>query len=158
MRYDRNNIKITFIDEPVFVIDKDTVFCTLKAKLVVPNPVGDNVPSNFNAIVYGKQFIVKAKAKCSTNDKFDLDRGKRIAMAKAENKIYAAAGLYLRDARKAFFLMSKASTDFILNARMYRRHNDDYIDTLSNPNNSDYIKDVKPLDGTCDINVNKEQA
>lgn len=155
MRYNRNNIKITFIGEPVFVIDEKqgTVFCTLKANLVAPRPVADGTPYNFAATVYDKQFIVKAKAKCSINDKFDLDRGKRIAMAKAENKIYAAAGLYLKDAQRAFALMFKASTDFLGNAKKYRGHNYDYIDALSNPKNSDYIKDVKPADGTCDIYV-----
>ena len=156
MRYNRNNIKITFVDEPVFVIDeKDgTIYCTLKANLVTPTPVGDELPSNFAASVYGKQFMVKSKAKCSANDKYDVDRGKRIAMAKAENKIYAAASKYLANAEQAFDQMLNALKTFRTDSIKFRAHNIDYIDALTMKSHPNYFEDVRPTVHNKEVHVN----
>jgi hypothetical protein len=146
MRYNRSNIKVSFTGEPFFTINESekTITCTLKANLVTPVPVQDDVPANSEAFIYGAAFSVVAKAKCSKNDVFDIERGKRIAMAKAENKIYAAAEFYLRKMRKSFAMMVTAIDDFNKKAVRCAAHNLDYIDTLSMQGHPNYVKDVKP--------------
>lgn len=150
MRYNRSNIKITFIGEPYFTINQHekTITCTLKAKLVTPVPVQDDEPSNFEAFIYGASFNVIAKAKCSKNDVFDLERGKRIAMAKAENKVYAAAKQYIRKMRKSFAAMVAALDEFDTKAVKCTAHNLEYIDTLSMKGHPKYVEEVKPSSHT----------
>lgn len=117
---------------------KRTVVCVLEGFL--------NVPEYRNGVwVDNKYFKAYGVAKCSPEDTFDAERGKRIAMAKAENQIYLDA---LRHIEPYVNNMNDVISAFVkFNEKVYRTcaHNEDYIDRLSCPSHPDYVTDLADL-------------
>ena len=161
MSYNRENFKLSFKGERVandgnenvkysvtdslndtqfFVNEKKgTVVCVLEGYL--------NVPTTANDILYLPERIFKGVgvAKCAQDDVFDVERGKRIALAKAENRIYISARRYIEDTVGRVSSVLNAFSDFSDKASHTCAHNEDYISSLSFEAHPRYKKDLKPM-------------
>ena len=143
----KNHFKLSFNSERYgtktkFIVNekKRTVVCILEGFLKTPTPYFEGgvwIDSNY--------FKVVGVAKCSPEDTFDVERGKRIAMAKAENLVYLEALKYLEPYMKNMEDALMAATAF--SDKVYRTcaHNEEYIARLSCPNHPDYIADLAEL-------------
>ena len=161
MSYNRENFKLSFKGERVandgnenvkyrvtdslndtqfFVNEKKgTVVCVLEGYL--------NVPTTANDTLYLPERIFKGVgvAKCAQDDVFDVERGKRIALAKAENRVYISAVRYIEDTVAKISNIADAFVLFSSKAYHTCAHNEDYISSLSYEAHPHYKKDLKPL-------------
>ena len=161
MSYNRENFKISFKGERVnddvqtndkfsvtdqlndtqfFVNEKKgTVVCVLEGYL--------NVPTTTTDILYLPERIFKGVgvAKCADDDVFDVERGKRIALAKAENRIYISAMRYINATTERLVKVLCAFDDFSEKGYHTCAHNEDYISSLSYEAHPRYVKELKPL-------------
>ena len=139
--YNRNNIKISYLGEPHYYVNekKRTVTCNLLGMLVGPtfNSDWDNI--NFPSPMYN----IFATAYCREEDKFDIERGKRIALSKAENNMYNTAMLEVSNVAERLDFMRNACDEFAKKAIACQSHNIDYIDSLTMPAHPKYSN--KPL-------------
>lgn len=136
-------IKIHF-DEPEFFIneEKKTVTCKLCGQLDLPFEL--NYIFNFMPdLIMDEWKNMTATAKCSPEDTFDIDKGKRIALAKAENKItyYFSDNVVDRIYSTIVSELTTSCEDFRLRSYKFAEHNYAYIEDLSN----DVFKVKKPL-------------
>lgn len=142
--YDRNNIKVTYIGIPKFYINerKRSIACTLFARVNVPQ-----IRNFFNDGVSLINFHVTetAVAKCHENDTFDLERGKKIALAKAKAAIYLSAVRGVQNQVEQLDFLAHAAEEFIDKGYRCIAENEEYIDTLSIVAHPNYIKDINPL-------------
>ena len=138
----RKDFKLSFDKTKIeFLVNekKRTVTCTLKAELL--SPVGYlywiGVPNT----------DIKAVgiARCHEEDNFDIERGKRIAMAKAENKAYQKCVLYLERYAKEMLEEMSYIGDFCQKVDEYCAHNEDYIESVSSPEHQFYKKELKEV-------------
>jgi hypothetical protein len=95
LSFDKRNTKF-YVNEK-----KKTVTCKVECDLIPPY-LWDS-PVN----IYPKSFYIIATARCCEGDVFDVERGKRIAMAKAENKAYTRAQSYLAEQLEYLTFMSE---------------------------------------------------
>lgn len=128
-----NNIKVRFTDEPRFFVNRKdkTVVCELSAFMDAPAMEllsGDDI-----IYMSEKVFYSTAKAKCSENDTFDAERGKRIALAKAESKIYRQVCRHLENYRKIMRRIFVYLTNAHDTLSKYHKDNDSYLNRISNP-------------------------
>ena len=161
MNYNRENFKLSFkgerfandsnenvkysvtdsLNDTQFFVNekKGTVVCVLEGYL--------NVPTTANDILYLPERIFKGVgvAKCAKDDVFDVERGKRIALAKAENRIYISALRYIEDTVGRVSSVLNAFSDFSDKAYHTCAHNEDYISSLSFEAHPRYKKDLKPM-------------
>ncbi len=136
--YNSNRIKLSFLKEYTdFYVNekKNTVCCTLTGYL--------NVPINGDSPVYIGTEVIKAVgvAKCSKEDKFDVERGKRIALAKAENKAYEEASKFLTKSKEHLEYITNLINLFENHSDLQITHNKEYIESVSDVNHPKY-KDV----------------
>lgn len=129
-----SRIKIQFKDPDFFVNkDKRTVTCKLRGFIQIPKGTYHVWEDTFYA-------ISTATAKCSPEDEFDIERGKRISLAKAENKIFKKAeSSLLRLADDVKFTLISIET-YSRSAKQYIRSNQRYIQSTG-----DASIPVKPL-------------
>lgn len=142
MGFNRSDIKISFNSEGTkFYVNekKGTVVCSVEACLLVP--------TDWDGCVYvpGNTFIEKGIAKCAPGDTFDVERGKRIALARAENKAYLSALKHLDKFMEQIAFIVNAYEDFSDKAYHACAHNEDYIDSLSYEAHPKYKKDLTQL-------------
>ena len=140
--YNRNNIKISYLGEPKYYINekKRTVTCNLLGMLVGPTFNGDYWDNiNFPSPMYN----IFSTAHCRKGDKFDIERGKRIALSKAENKMYNTALLEVSTVAERLDFMRKACDEFARKSIICQSHNNDYIESLTVPSHPKYNN--KPL-------------
>lgn len=101
----RNRVKVeaNYIIKP----EKKVVVCVLKCDMQLEkHPAWRDIYSNMWAKLpivgeYG-EFKVKAIAKCSEEDTFDIETGKRIAESRAKSKAFATAAKVYREIEKYF--------------------------------------------------------
>jgi hypothetical protein len=142
MGYNRNDFKISFDGKNTqfFVNEKKgTVACVLTGYMDTPYDVDNCV--DIQPIVIKETGI----AKCADGDTFDAERGKRIALAKAENRVYMTAMRYLDIHMKHIMDMVTAYNKFSDKAYRTCGHNEDYISSLSYEAHPRYIKELKPM-------------
>lgn len=136
-------IKICF-GEPEFFVneEKKTVTCKLRGGLVMPFKMFKSMKYLGNGS-FDEQKIVTATAKCCPEDAFDIDKGKRIALAKAENKItyYFCDNVVDKVYSTIVSKLTACCEDFRLRSYKFAEHNHVYIEDLSN----DVFKVKKPL-------------
>ena len=139
--YDRDNFKLRFVSEPKFHVNekKGVVVCRLQADLVSPR---GNYDSPYVQHAFANCVGV---ARCNEHDKFDVNRGKRIALARAENQCYMEAASYLEENRQKLLFLAEAIGEFIDKGYECCAHNDDYIDSLSYQAHPYYKKEVTPF-------------
>lgn len=130
MKSYRNNFKVSFIKRPSYKVNNENK--SVKCRIV--------------AIVNGPYISFPVEAvgytKCSENDEFNAERGKAIAMARAENKIYSKAYNKISDIMVSCMEINEAGVCFLEKGDECIKHNELYIEKLSDPDNPDYIKDV----------------
>lgn len=144
--YDRNDFKLSFFKEDTeFYVNekKKTVACTIVGRLNTPCEFSfrNNVPF----VIPSEMFAVTGVAKCSDGDVFDVERGKRIALAKAENKAYRKASCYLFDLQKHLSFLSSGIDKFLSKSFHQCSHNDEFIQTISDVNHPDYKGNISPM-------------
>lgn len=122
----RNNIKIKF-DKPVYVVDEKNkeVICTLRYKVTAPSTVVFASESTIHA-----HQIVKAAARAKDNDTFDVNVGKKVSLAKAENLAYSHVNEWAKSAFKALCGASDAIVEFNRKTKKVRDHNIAYMRTF----------------------------
>ena len=125
-------IKIKF-DEPEFFVneEKKTVACKLRGAI--------NMPEGTYR-VWEDFFNILATAECSPEDEFDIEKGKRIALAKAENKIFKRARRSLQYLKNDLEYTVNLIAGYEINSQSYIDHNEEYIKTIGNG-----TMDVNPL-------------
>ena len=144
MKYN-GRFKVKFIGDPFFHVNKDngTVVCRLKGCVETPfrSVMGwlddTSVPHVEMHFVNG--FGI---AKCHADDNFDENRGKRIALARAENSCYLQAVKYLNSQAYMLNSLMVGIEEFTDKAYGCCAHNDDYVDSLVNEKHPMYKKEV----------------
>lgn len=141
--FDRNNIKVSYKGRPVFYINepKRCISCKLKAAVLMPS-------ANSWEGISLNSFLVEevGTAKCHKNDTFDLERGKKIALAKAKSAVYLAAVHKVDEQYGQLKFLSELAEDFIGKGYACVAVNQDYVDKLSMPGHPEYIKTIeKPI-------------
>lgn len=118
------------VDETKFYIneEKRTVACKMSGYVNFPyHNDGCNPFYTFNHIVD----TVVATAKCHPDDDFDIEKGKRIARARAESKLYSKickGGM--RETMRYVFEFEAAHRDFLDKAAGVIVNNGNYIDKI----------------------------
>ena len=145
--YNRRNISISFNveGEPQYFVDekKKRVTCVLSARLNTPVPV--DYPGVETPMITPQLYKVSARANCSDKDVFNAERGMRIALAKAEMKVYRQAAEYIVRESEFILHMATACTDFLTNAAAFAWHNTGHIEALSDTESPEYIEKLRPL-------------
>lgn len=142
MGFNRSDIKVSFNNEGTkFYVNekKGTVVCAVEAVLLVP--------TNWDGCVFvpGVRIIEKGIAKCAPGDTFDVERGKRIALARAENKVYLSALKHLDGFMEQIAVIVNAYEEFNDKAYHACAHNEDYIESLSYEAHPKYKKDLTQM-------------
>lgn len=133
--YRQNEIKLTFYSqETKFFVNKknNTVTCVLKSHL--------KTPYNLYGIIDINQPLFKTigTAKCHYDDNFDEERGKRIALAKAENKAYDKAIKYLEEQKEELVFYTNLINHFGFKSKAHCEHNKEYIKKISDLEHPEY--------------------
>lgn len=140
--FNRRDFKVSFEKERIcFYVneEKKVVTCTMEATVLVP--------TNYYDTVFIPQHYCKCVgvAKCHKDDEFDIERGKRIAMAKAENDAYKKASEYLMKYYKEILFFFISIGDFMEKCNNCCEHNEDYIISVSDKTHEKYKKNLKKV-------------
>lgn len=124
----RNNIKISF-EKPIYAIDEKNgvVICTLKYKASAPAGVIFASESTIHGSPWHMNQMVKAVARVKDNDTFDVNIGKKVSLAKAENLAYSNVKNWMMLAHKEVVKTIRVMKDFKDKAEKVRAHNVEYI-------------------------------
>jgi hypothetical protein len=124
----RNNIKIKF-NKPVYVVDEKNkvVICTLKYKVDAPSTVVFASHVNINGNLRHITQNVKAIARAKDNDTFDVNVGKKVSLAKAENLAYSYVNEWAKTAKNELISAVSAIIDFSNKTKKVRDHNVVYM-------------------------------
>ena len=123
----RNDIKISF-EKPIYAVDEKNgvVVCTLRYKVKAPNNVIFAARGTICSPLLMIQ-SVKAVARVKDNDKFDVNIGKKVSLAKAENLAYSHVKEWVKTALKSLCNASDAIVEFTRKVNKVRTHNVEYI-------------------------------
>ena len=124
----RNNIKIRF-EKPVYNVDEKNgvVVCTLRYKAAAPATVIFASDSTIYGSPWHMSHIVKTVARVKNNDSFDVNVGKKVSLAKAENLAYSHVNEWAKTAFKCLCGASDAIVDFSRKTKKVREHNVEYM-------------------------------
>ena len=124
----RNDIKISF-EKPIYAIDEKNgvVVCTLRYKVKAPNTVIFASRGTIYSSPWRMIQSVKAVARVKDNDIFDVNVGKKVSLAKAENLAYSHVNEWAKTAFKSLCDTSDAIVEFTRKANKVRTHNVEYI-------------------------------
>lgn len=136
-------IKLSFAEPEFYVnVEKRTVTCVLRYRMRSTSDDGYNklwsalgymsdhvLDEDTNALRYG--FMATETAVARPEDEFDVEKGKKIARAKAETSAYkyTAKALY-RVMGEALKVLTDSSAEFIAKASTVCKHNKEYIETF----------------------------
>jgi hypothetical protein len=124
----RNNIKIRF-EKPIYNVDEKNgeVVCTLRYTADAPPTVmfasEGNIHNNPRYMVQ----TVKTVARVKNNDSFDVNVGKKVSLAKAENLAYSHVNEWAKTAFKDLCSASDAIVEFSRKTKRVREHNVEYM-------------------------------
>lgn len=124
----RNNIKIKF-DKPIYTVDEKNgvVVCTLRYRVDAPPTVIFASEITINGSSRHKTQSVKAIARAKDNDTFDVNIGKKVSLAKAENLAYSHVNEWAKSAFKDLCGASDAIVEFSRKTKKVRDHNIAYM-------------------------------
>ena len=136
--------KVSFIGEPRFHINekKKTVSCILDCQVRTPFVSLPHWLDSSEPYVYGKDLTGFGIARCCDEDVFDENRGKRIALARAENDCYNKATSYLMTQANLLGELINGIDEFTDKEFDCCSHNDDYVDSLTMKDHPFYKNDV----------------
>lgn len=119
----RNEIKIRF-EEPIYSIDeeKGTVGCILNYEILYPE-ILEFVGFNGKPLFY-----TTATAKLRDGDTWDVNIGKKIALAKAEKKAYTKVRKRCAKTMRRCFKMMQIICNFCNKSDSVVNHNDKYLE------------------------------
>ena len=138
--YNRDNVKLSYIGEPEYYINekKRTVTCKLRAEMLGPEEISSGWISPKYISFPFETMVSTATARCHKDDKFDIERGKRVALSKAENELYSMASLKVSEVAEKLDFLRTACNDFFKKSIRCQAHNIDYIDSLTMPAHPKY--------------------
>lgn len=141
--YNRNNIKLS-LEEPMFYINerKRTVTCKLNGTLDGPCRYEEWMMAGIS--FPPMEYSTTTTAYCHENDTFDIERGKRIALSKAENELYNKAALEVSNVCEQLDFLRDACNSFFKKSLKCQAHNNDYIQSLSVPTHPNYTDGELP--------------
>lgn len=124
----RNNIKISF-EKPIYTVDEknSVVVCTLRYKVNAPLIVTIASRGTIHGSPWYMTQSVKAVARVKDNDVFDVNVGRKVSLAKAENLAYSYVNEWAKSAFKSLCNASDAIVEFTRKATKVRAHNVEYI-------------------------------
>lgn len=124
----RNNIKIRF-EKPIYNVDEKNgvVVCTLRYKAEAPNIVIFASRGTIHGSPWYMNQSVKTIARVKDNDVFDVNVGKKVSLAKAENLAYSHVNEWAKTALKDLCSASNAIVEFSRKIRKVREHNVEYM-------------------------------
>ena len=124
----RNNIKIKF-QPPKYIIDEKNgvVICHLKFFAESPNLVNFASKSSYHTSPYYAEQTSKAVVFAKNNDKFDVNIGKKVSLAKAENRAYSHVRNWAKTAQKELAMALDAIEDFEFKVERVKNHNIEYM-------------------------------
>ena len=142
--YTRTNFKLSLHKcHTCFFVNEEnkTVVCKMCGIIIPPHSKDYNAPIN----LLMEEVEGVGTAKCCNEDVFDVERGKRIAMARAENNAYKNALKRLREINDHVILYLKAILNFEKKAIGQCTHNIDYIESINNPEHPRYKKELREI-------------
>lgn len=124
----RNDIKISF-EKPEYIVDenKGVVICKLRFKMYAPKMCVLATKSTQWGDPWCFHQVSKGVAFAKDTDKFDVNVGKRVSLAKAENQAYSYVNEWAKSAFKSLCDASNAVVEFTRKANKVRAHNVEYI-------------------------------
>jgi hypothetical protein len=124
----RNNIKIKF-EKPTYAVDEKNkvVVCTLRYKVDAPSTVIFASESTIYGSPWHMGQTVKAIARAKDNDTFDVNVGKKVSLAKAENLAYSYVNEWTKSAKNELINAVSAIIDFSNKTKKVRDHNIVYM-------------------------------
>lgn len=124
----RNNIKIKF-QPPKYIIDEKNgvVICKLSFSCNTPDVVHYAAKGTLNESPVYKEQTVKSAVFAKNNDKFDVNIGKKVSLAKAENQAYSYVRNWAKTAQKELVMALYAIEDFEFKVERVKKHNIEYM-------------------------------
>lgn len=140
INFDRSDIKMSVLNTD-FYFNGENVTCevtvTLKAPDLLMKFLVDDYDPFFDLGNYSR-WKVKGTAKCHPDDEFDIEKGKKIAQAKAEAKAYLQLRTYVLNKWNTLLDIIEAAAPlkdkFVDKAEGCHTHNEEYISRISNSN------------------------
>lgn len=129
MKNYRDDFKIKFTKEPNFIVDEKnkTVKCYLEGVVITPTGLsGNRFMENF-------RMFAKGYAKCDDKDNFDPQVGKRIALARAESRLYWKVRTEVKRAKRDAEMLIQGAEKFIAKAERVNLHNEYYVKHVVQP-------------------------
>lgn len=120
------NISLSFL-KPRYVVHEITgaVICYLEFTVNYPELLEYLCTDRYN--FYNRTFLVKAVTIVKDSDVFDEAKGKKIALAKAENKAYSMIKNYVKMAEKELLNSLQAINNYTIKADKVINHNIEYL-------------------------------
>lgn len=124
----RNNIKIHF-KSPEYIVDETNgvVICKLTFHCSVPNFVQFASKCSFHESPFYAEQTVKTVVFAKNNDKFDVNIGKKVSLAKAENQAYSYVRNWAKTAQRGLAMALDAIEDFEFKVERVKKHNIEYM-------------------------------
>ena len=124
----RNNIKIRF-EKPIYNVDEKNgvVVCTLRYKVNAPSIVTFASDNTMYDSPWYLTHTIKTVARVKNNDSFDVNVGKKVSLAKAENLAYSHVNEWAKTAFKSLCSASDAVVEFSRKTKKVREHNVEYM-------------------------------
>lgn len=121
----RNEIKISFTDQKLYVDQKrNEVYCVLNFKPLYPAFI-QSILTQLGW--YASNLTVRSTAYLKEQDSFDITKGQKVALAKAENKAYRKVGRILKMAQEYIKLSDWQISNFCDKVDNVNTHNLEYI-------------------------------
>ena len=124
----RNNIKIKF-QPPIYIVDEKNgvVICKLNFSCSTPDVVHYVAKGDLHDCPVYKEQTVKSVVFAKNNDKFDINIGKKVSLAKAENQAYSYVRNWAKTAQKELAMALDAIEDFEFKTEKVKNHNIKYM-------------------------------
>jgi hypothetical protein len=124
----RNNIKIK-LQQPKYIIDEKNgvVICHLKFFAESPDCVNFASKCAFHLKPTCTEQTSKAVVFVKNSDKFDVNVGKKVSLAKAENQAYSYVRNWAKTAQKELAIALDAIEDFEFKVERVKKHNIEYM-------------------------------
>lgn len=121
----RNEIKISFTDQKFYIDQKrNEVHCVLKFKPLYPSFI-QSILTQLKW--YIPNWTVRSTARLKEQDSFDIIKGQKVALAKAENKAYRKVGRILKLVQEYIKLSDWQISSFCDKVDNVNNHNLEYI-------------------------------
>ena len=127
----RNSIKIHF-KNPEYIVDEanGVVICKLRFTCSTPNVVHYVSRCAFHESPACTEQTVKSVVFAKNDDKFDVNIGKRVALAKAENQAYSYVNNFIQSGKKELEQALQAVNNFKRKKIKVKNDNIEYMRNL----------------------------